>query len=101
MSLLRGNDTNIDSDAITDAAGNPLTSGTVKMAVLSLDKATEYIADASMTHQAAGVWRRAFSAQEIDTIPAGVRRAMTRLTVGSPIDATWYRVEEILDRRST
>ncbi len=101
MSLLRGNDSFVDSDPITDADGNPLTVGTVKMAVLSRDKATEYIADAAASHQAAGVWRRSFSAQQMDTIPAAVRRAKTRLTVGDPIDATWYRVEQVHDRMSS
>ncbi len=101
MPLYRGNDTKIPTDAITDEDGNLLTTGTVEIEVLSLDLATTYIAKVAMTHDAAGVWTKTYESTEIDTIPAAIKRAKTRVTVGDPIDATFIRVEEVLERRST
>ena len=109
MALFRGNDTKVSSQAITDAAGAALTTGTVNVLILSedtLDQDTAptaaqiYVASAAMAHDAAGVWEKTYEAAEIDAIPAGIIRANVRIEVGSPIDATFNRIEVVKHRQT-
>ncbi len=101
MALYRGNDTKVLSEAITDADGIPLVTGTVKATILSVIGGTVYIAEVSMEHDAGGVWFYIYQASEIDTIPTLIRSALIRITVGDPVDATFERVEDVLPRRAS
>ncbi len=95
----RGNDTEIKTTAITDAEGNAVTSGTVTAAILTSDGVTELIAAAAATHVAAGVWKRALTATQIDTIPAAWNFVLQRFIFGSPIDATFDEIIKVAARQ--
>ncbi len=102
MPLYRGNDTNLLTEPLTDAAGAPLTVGTVEAEVFTEDGATSLIASGVMSHVADGVWKRTLQAEDIDGLPDDLcTRVLIRVTVGSPPDATFSRVEHVVDRRSS
>ena len=93
--LNRGNDSEIKTTAITDIDGNAVMGGTVTAAILTPDGVTELIAAAAATHVAAGVWKRALTAAQIDTIAIGWNFVIQRFVFGSPVDATFDEVIKI------
>ena len=100
MPLFRGNDTKIDTKKITDADGDDYVSGQVEIEVLREDGVSSLIGISAMAHVAAGVWTKTFQSTEIDTIPAELHKALVRVTVNDPIDATFERLEDVDPRRS-
>ena len=95
----RGNDTDLKTNVITDAAGATVESDTVNASVWTPDGVTELIAAAAATHVAAGVWKRSLSAQQVDTIPAKNEVVLVRFTFGSPVDATFEERQSVQHRR--
>lgn len=101
MPLYRGNDSRVDTGVLTDSAGTAITTGPVDVEIFSEDGATSYIAKAAMTHIGSpdGTWRKDYNSTEIDTIPAGVVRALERVTVAAEPDATLERIQKVEARR--
>ncbi|KKN44580.1 hypothetical protein LCGC14_0691840 [marine sediment metagenome] len=100
MTIYRTNDTNLVTDVLTDPAGDPITVGTVNAEVFNEAGTESLIASAAMVHDAGGVWKRKLEADVVDTIPVGTKRVLVRVTVGSPVDATFERIEQVRDRRA-
>lgn len=98
MSFFLGNDMEIVSEVLTDNDGNPITTGVVEATVYSANGNTVLFAKAAMTHDVGGVWRLALQAEDIDSFPN--TRVLIRITVGSPPDATFERIEQVIARRS-
>lgn len=96
MPLFRGNDMEIVTDVLKDSAGDPITSGTVEVEIFAKGSATSVISKAAMTHDTGGVWKRTLQAEDIDGISVG--RVVTRVTVGDPVDATFERIDNVVDR---
>ena len=106
MSILIDNDMRYQTDTdnpLKDGAGLAITTGTVEIEILTVDGVTVIAAKGVATHIGSpdGTWRRDVPSGT-HTLPAGVKRALVRLTVGSgdPPNATIERVESIEDRRS-
>lgn len=100
MHLFRGNDSDLVSEVLKDAAGALITAGTVEAEILTEDGKTVLVAKGAMTHDAGGVWKRTIKAATITgfVVPSGY--AQTRITVNDPPDATFVRVDEVVDRRT-
>ncbi len=102
MPIYRNNNTRLPSLAFTDEDGNPITTGTVNVAVLSRDRGTEYFSNAAATHDAGGVWYRDISGVDVQAnIPAAVARAWVRFQIGDPVVAEFWRLEAVKFREST
>ena len=100
MPLYRGNDMNLVSEVLKDSNDATIETGVVEAEVLTEDCATVLIVKAAMTHDAGGVWKRTIQAEDIDGIATAIKHAKTRITIASPPDATFVRVDEVMDRRS-
>lgn len=101
MTIWRNNKTRLKTVALTDENDDPITDGTVTAAVLGLDRTTEYFEDAAASHTAGGVWQRILDAADIEAnIPADVRRAWVRFTIGDPVSAEFWRLEHVRYRES-
>lgn len=98
--LFRGNDTDIVSEILKDAAGVLIEAGTVEAEILTEDGATVLVAKGAMTHDAGGVWKRTIQAETIAAfvVPSGY--AQTKIYVNDPADATFVRFDEVVDRRA-
>ena len=88
----------IVSEILLDNNGDPITTGVVEATVYSANGATVLFVKTAMTHDAAGVWRLPLQAEDIDGFPN--TRVLIRITVGSPADATFERIEQVIARRS-
>jgi len=97
--IKRESDNLIETEPLTDAsnANALITSGTVNIAIVAMDRSTVLVADGAAAHVAGGVWARTIDRSLIDTIPAATKRAFTRVKVGtvSDPDATKYREEAV------
>ena len=100
MPLCRGNDTDLVSEVLKDAAGALITAGTVDVEVLTEDGATVLVAKGAMTHDAGGVWKRTIQAETIAAFVVPSGHAQTKVTVNDPVDATFVRLDEVVDRRA-
>lgn len=98
MPFFRGNDMDIVTEVLTDANGDAILVGTVNAQIFTTDGATSLIANAAMTHSAAGVWKRRLQAEDMDGIAAGIAALLTRVTVGDPVDATFERTDQLTAR---
>ncbi len=98
MPLYYGNDTDLVTEVLKDANGAAITAGTVEVEIFQEDGTTSLIAKAAMTHDAGGVWKRTLQATDIDGLPSSARRVLIRVTVGSPVDATFERFESVTNR---
>lgn len=100
MPLFKGNDTDLTTKILKDGAGSPITTGLVEAEVLTEDGATVLLAKGAMAHSAGGVWKRRVEGPTITAwaVPSG--HAKTRVTVGDPVDATFVRLDEVVDRRA-
>jgi len=96
--IYRGNDTTIKTATITDINGAQVTAGTVTAEILTPDGATSLIASAAATHDGSGVWSRALTAAQIDTIPAAWNFVLQQFVFGSPTDATFEEIIKVAPR---
>ncbi len=108
----RGSDRVFSSTALTDGNGDPLTSGSVKLALLnvlaknydadSIPSSFVYMPATAMTHTAGGVWDKTVLASvfDRDNIPLSVGHLLVRITIHDGSDvvvATFDLVEELTD----
>ena len=101
MPVYKGNDMDFFSEVLTDANGDAITGGVVNVTILDETGTTVLIALAAMSHVAAGVWKKTHLVALIDDLVDGHERVLIRITVGaSPINATFERLEDLVDRRS-
>lgn len=96
MPIFKDNVTRVETTALSDAAGALITTGTVELAIQSLDRATELLAPQAMTHIAAGVWRYDLTVAQVNAL--GQDRVRLVVTVGNPASASFERVEVVTFR---
>lgn len=96
------NDQALVSETLTNN-GTPITAGTVNVSILTIDGGTVLIAAAAMTHVGSpnGTWSKNVQAEDIDAaIARTVPYVLQRITVGSPVDATFDRILQMAERRT-
>ena len=102
MPVYKSNDIDFLSEVLTDGDGDPITTGVVNIEILDEDGVGVLIAITAMTHVASGVWKKTHLLAAIEAIAVGHERVLIRITVGaSPINATFERLEDLINRRSS
>lgn len=100
--LFWSNDQDLRSEVLSQN-GVAITGGTVEAEIFDIEGVTSLIAKAVMAHIGSpdGTWSRTLQAETID---AGIARTvpfvLERITVGSPVDATFERLLQMAERRT-